>query len=405
MVKDESAPMDFGTESKPTKISVTGTDSGSSADHDIHDLGGHHDLGLSTPAADWNQPSAPAHNDLPGPDLPVAASELPASTPEHDEAAPAVITPAEPAAEMLSPEAPAELPAAPEAPIDHEPPAPAESASAEAPPPSEPLHNVEALHFQPERRRRGRGKFILLGLIILLVAVYLAIDAGLIASGTKLPFHIFTQKNNSSTATETAPPAAQSTPAPASTPSLPAGFTLYNLSKTDITFAAPTAWGQPSSKTEDGYSSRSATAKPDGTYAYLVTFATNKDVQVTVTSGKYLPPTRDATYYDYLQWCTGTNDGKFYESILHFTTTNGVDTPGTISCDQGPLANAAKLDDSTIVQLNFKDAKGSPVGDLYTKNLNEKDLPVLRVRDAAMKSGTDIKTLLGTVKTTGTISQ
>jgi hypothetical protein len=38
------------------------------------------------------------------------------------------------------------------------------------------------------------------------------------------------------------------------------------------------------------------------------------------------------------------------------------------------------------------------IGDLYTKNLNSKDLQVLRVKDAQSKNGDDIKKMLATVK-------
>jgi hypothetical protein len=253
---------------------------------------------------------------------------------------------------------------------------------------------VEALHFQPDHRR-GRGKWLVLAVLILLIAGYLAIDSGLIASGIKLPFHVFNQKTEAPAAAST-PPAAQKITPPVS--NLPSGFTKYNLSGTDISFAAPTAWGQPTSATENGYTTRSAATTANGVYAYLVTFAANKDVQIAVTSSKYLPPARDATYYDFLQWCVGTNDSKIYKSVLNFTTANKVDTPSTISCDQGPLADATKLDGSTIVQLKTKDASGAVIGDLYTKNLTETALPVFRVKDAAMTNGDDIKTMLSTIK-------
>jgi hypothetical protein len=156
-----------------------------------------------------------------------------------------------------------------------------------------PLANVEALHFEP-RHRSGGAKWLILGLLVLLVAAYLAIDAGIIASGVKLPFHIFSQKTTPTPASTTTPPASQNTQAPTS--NLPAGFKKYNLTDTDISFAAPSSWGSADSTSENGYSSRSATAKPDGVYAYLVTFSNNKDVQIAVTSSKFLPPARGAQY-------------------------------------------------------------------------------------------------------------
>jgi hypothetical protein len=245
-------------------------------------------------------------------------------------------------------------------------------------------------------------KWLVLALLVIIAAAYLAIDAGLIASGVKLPFHIFKQKT-APPAASTAPPAAkqQNTTAPTNA-NVPAGFDKYSLTGTDITFASPHSWGKPDSASEDGFTSRSPTAKSDGVYAYLVTFPNNKDVQIAVTSSKFLPAARGAQYYDFLQWCTGTNDGKIYKSVLNFTTANGVSTPSTISCDQGPLADATKLDASTIVQLKTKDASGAVIGDIYTENLNEAALPVFRVKDAAMTSGDNIKLLLANVKVAST---
>src|SRR5262249_11366538 len=118
--------------------------------------------------------------------------------------------------------------------------------------------------------------------------------------------------------------------------------------------AYPTAWGAPAVTTDPGYSQRSSTAKSDGTYAYIVNFATNKDVQMAFTSAKYLPATRTSLYYDYLQWCTGTNDAKVYKSLMHFTTSAGVDTPSTVTCDQGPLTDATKLNSAAILQAKLR---------------------------------------------------
>ncbi len=257
----------------------------------------------------------------------------------------------------------------------------------------------------PRRRWTKILGLLLVALILVVVGGYLAIDAGLIKSNIKLPFHIFNQQKSSSpkTATSSAPAAAPSKPAPAA-PSVPTGFTAYTLTGTSFSFDYPTAWGAPVVKTDPGFSKRSVTGTTDGTYAYQVNFATNKDVQAVFTSSKYLPTTRALLYYDYLQWCVGTNDGKFYKQTLHFTTTAGVDTPSTVTCDQGPLADATKIDNQTIVQLKTKDAAGAVLGDLYTQNLTDGDLVVLHVKDAAMTNATNIKTLLTTVKTSSTSS-
>ena len=303
--------------------------------------------------------------------------------------------PAEPAAEPPSGNhktaANDELTTGGDHPADDERPAdtPAESS------PLAPIGHVEGLHVSPPRRRFS-AKWALLIILLLILGAYLLIDSGAVGSSINLPFHIFKQKSAAPAAQ--APAASSQKPANANTAALPNGFTDYKLAGTSITFAAPTAWGVPTSTTDPGYSSRSAGAKSDGTYAYLVDFATNKDVEVAVTSSKYLPAARGALYYDFLQWCTGTSDGKIYQSILHFSTANKVDTPTTTSCDQGPLADATKLDSTTIVQLKTKDSSGAVLGDLYTKNLTSSDLQVLRVKDKAMTNGSDIKSLLSTVK-------
>jgi hypothetical protein len=249
------------------------------------------------------------------------------------------------------------------------------------------------------------GMLFLLALLVAAVG-YLAVDDGLVQSNVKLPFHIFNkQKFPGTTATSSPPPISANNPTPAPASHLPNGFSAYKLAGTEVSFAYPTAWGAPTTMSDPGFSKRGGANKSDGTYAYLVNFATNKDVQLAFTSSKYLPAARGALYYDSLQWCSGTNDGKFYKQALHFTTVNAVDTPGTIACDQGPLTDATKIDNSSIVQLNTKDAAGKSLGDLYTENLSSNDLSVLHIKDAAMKSSTDIKQLLTTVKIASSAGQ
>lgn len=383
MVKDGPDPLDFGTESTPTKISVTDD---STMEH--HVAAGP-DLSVASvpsdkpePAPSWSMPPPePTPEPAPEPSLPDLSPPVPGE-PESEPSPPASEPPAEPPTDPAADTPPPTPPTTDDAPLPQEPPAPE-------------LSHVEALHFEP-RHRGGRGKWLIIGLVVLLVAAYLAIDAGLIDSKVKLPFHIFSQKTPAPAASTTPATPKQNTAAPVS--NLPAGFSRYSLTGTDISFAAPASWGKPDSASEDGYSSRSTAAKPDGVYAYLVTFPNNKDVQIAVTSSKFLPPARGAQYYDFLQWCTGTNDGKFYKSVLNFTTANGVSTPSTVSCDQGPLTDATKLSNNTIVQLKTKDASGAVLGDLYTKNLSETGLSVFRVKDAAMTNAENIKLMLPTVK-------
>ncbi|MBX4188760.1 hypothetical protein KW792_01525, partial [Candidatus Saccharibacteria bacterium] len=211
------------------------------------------------------------------------------------------------------------------------------------------------------------------------------------------PFHVIKHDKPVATTTNNTTSNNQT---PSTTTTLPTGFKEYKLADTSITFAAPIAWGDPTSTLDPGFSKRGGTNQSDGTYAYLVNFSTNKDVQVAVTSNKYLPAARTTLYYDYLQWCTGTNDGKYYEAILHFTTADKIDTPSTVSCDQGPVGGAVKLDETTIIQAKATDTANKTIGDIYSKNLKDPSLVVFRVKDTVMTNGEQIKQLLGTVKST-----
>jgi len=297
------------------------------------------------------------------------------------------VAPSEPAA---FPEAPAtEAAAEPAAPDDEARPAPSEAAPAAQP-------HIEELHFSEKNIKHSWWKPALLVILLLLIGAYLAIDSGVINANINLPFHFF--KQNQPASSNTTPPTPPANPQTATTTSLPAGFKEYQLTGTKLTFAAPLAWGAPSSTAEAGYSKRGASQKTDGTHAYLVSFALNKDIQLAVTSGKFLPAARDTQYYDYLQWCTGTNDSKIYQSTLHTTTSAGFEVPSTAVCDQGPLANATQIDSKTIVQTKAKTPMGALLGDIYTENLDDPNLVVLRVKDTSMTNGAEIKQLLGTIK-------
>lgn len=241
----------------------------------------------------------------------------------------------------------------------------------------------------PDRRKLGR-KFWL-GLAVLLVAlagVYAAIDKGLILGSVNLPLHIFKQSK----------PAVTSTPAATSGSTIPPGFVATKLVEANLTFAYPTTWGAPTAAIDQGFSKRSTSAKADVSYAFLLSFPDNKDVQVVITSAKFLPPPRATLYYDFLGWCVGSVDAKYYLGALRFATENGVDTPSTTTCDQGPLNNVVKLNNDTIVQTNIKNADGGLLGDIYTKNLTDKSYVVARVKDATMKNSEPIKTMLDSFK-------
>lgn len=240
------------------------------------------------------------------------------------------------------------------------------------------------------KKSKSRSKvwpLLLVGLV-LLAGIYAAIDKGLILKSVNLPVHIFKKTTTVTTSPAVTPQA-----------TIPSGFTGTKLVEAGLTFAFPTAWGAPTAATDLGFTSRSSGAKADVNYAFLLAFPNNKDVQVTITSGKYLPPARSTQYFDFLGWCVGSADAKYYAGVLRFSTdANKTDTPTTVTCDQGPLNNVVKLASDTIVQTNIKNADGSLVGDVYTKNLKNNDYVVARVKDATMKNGDLIQAMLGTIQ-------
>lgn len=249
----------------------------------------------------------------------------------------------------------------------------------------------------PKSKSTRRRWPMLVVVVLLLIAVYLLVDA---LTTTKLPYELFKKSAVSSSASSSTSATPQS-----ATPALPTGYAQATITGTQISFAYPSAWGRPASSTEKGFTQRSAKATADSDYAYIVTFPTNKDVELAITSTKALPPSRAAKYYDFLQWCTGSVDAKFYKSLLRFSTTNGVDTPTTTTCDQGPLADAVKLGNDSIVQANTKNADGSVLGDLYTRNLTDKTFVVARLKDVTMKNATDAKAVLASVSVGSATSQ
>jgi hypothetical protein len=378
---DSNAPLSM-------RIPISGTDGTSETHNPGHGL---HDSTEQAPAAIFSEPES-GHQAINNPAL--AHDTDPQQSYDNFSDMQAKFTPA---AEMMShPDEPKPNDTSAQFSNDPFPP----SSEAEQPPhiagQADDHHSgahIEELHFSHPKPKRTGLKVTVLVLLALLIGGYLAIDSGLIKTSIKLPIHVFKQKSSPSPKPTPVTAVNQST-----APSIPDGFKKYNLAGTAVTFAASVAWGSPTSVTEGGYSKRGGSNQSDGTYAYLVSFATNKDVQIAVTSSKYLPATRDTLYYDYLQWCTGTNDGKLYESVLHYSTSaDKIDTPSTITCDQGPVPNGTKIDDTTIVQNKAVDKAAKVIGDIYTKNLTDPSLVVLRVKDTAMTNTDSIKQLLNTV--------
>lgn len=241
-------------------------------------------------------------------------------------------------------------------------------------------------------KKRSKTWLWLTSLLVVLAGLYAAVDKDLVLSNINLPIHIFKQSD------QVNDDAVQPTnTAPTATPNTPAGFTATKLIEAGLSFAYPTAWGAPAAAVDQGFTKRSATAKPDANHAYVVTFPNNKDVELAVTSGKVLPPTRaTAQYYDFLGWCEGTADGKLYEGTLAATTENNVDTPATAVCATS-LPSATKISSDTIVQNGLKASDGSLV-DKYTKNLSNPNFVVFRSVDKTMKNADQIKSLLGSIE-------
>ncbi len=321
-----------------------------------------------------NKAPGMAHHDIPVYDPPASVKPPPSA----ESSAPAVYdNPSEnttPPSEPARPATPAE---------------PFQATPLEAPAPG----HVEALQPSPHARRRSPLKWLMVILLLAAIAAYVLLGTGVIKSSLSLPPF----KKKTQTPATTTPPANQNQNRAAS--SLPAGFSQYKLSGTDLTFGAPTAWGTPTSTSDPGFTKRGNNNQSDGTHAYIVDFPNNKDVQIAVTSNKYLPAARDSQYYDYLQWCTGTADNKVYFAALEFTTAaDKTQTPSTVVCNQGPLTDAQKLDAATIFEPAVKNTAGQVLGDLYTKNLTDPALPVLRVKDAKSANSVQIKQLLTTIK-------
>ncbi len=214
--------------------------------------------------------------------------------------------------------------------------------------------------------KSGQRKWVIAAVVALLVGGYLAADAGAIG-GLNVPVHLIGHPKTAAPAVASPVPA---TP-PAGSASSPAssGYTLFKDSSVPIAFSYPTAWGKSTVVAEDGTTKRSSSSKAEGVFSYKFTFDSNKDVQILVTSNKYLPLRKTTQYYDYLQWCAPASGvGKFNQQTLRFTTSGGVDTPTTVTCDQGPF-EAVKLGANLIEISKYKDSTGMVIGNLYINNI------------------------------------
>jgi hypothetical protein len=352
---------------------------------------------IAISAGDEESSSAPSSEPAPTSEHGQFGGEAPAGAPEPPAPIAPVIPEEPPVADTpaLDPSEASELPKDDDPNLPQGPkPAPPHSDS-DVSSTLEDLH-LPVPHVADPPRRLGSALLLPLIILVTLLAVY-----GLVAAKTSisLPYNPFKKNTPTPTRTTTAPQKAVPATTPATTSNVPTGFSEYKLDGTSISFDYPTVWGTPKVTSDPGFSKRGGTNKTDGTYAYLVDFGDNKDIQLALTSVKLLPAARGTQYYDYLQWCVGTADQKFYKQIMHYVTTSQVDTPTTTTCDQGPLDDATKVDDSTIVQAKTKGVDNKTViGDIYTKNLLDTNYVVLRVKDATMTNGDNIKKLLGTVQ-------
>lgn len=234
-------------------------------------------------------------------------------------------------------------------------------------------------------------KLIGIALGLLLVAgasTYAILDSGLVKNNVNLPYHFFSKDK-----------------AAKDNINIPVGYSNYQLQGAGIQFAAPASWGAPSFSTDPGFAKRGGSNKSTGTHAYIVNFANNKKVEVALTSGNLLSESRgNNRYYDSLQWCKGTIDNNFYSQSLLYSSTGTkpstlVDSPATVVCGQGPLVNVTQIDDSSILLAYSLNSKGGVLGDVYVKNLSgNSNVVVAHVLDQTMKNGSDIKTMLGTIR-------
>ena len=108
----------------------------------------------------------------------------------------------------------------------------------------QPTHQVTEpqMHHQTKDKGSKRGLWVLLLLLLLVVAGYLALDARLIKTSIKLPFHIFKQPAPVTVQTvNTSASAAGVTKIPVTTDPY-ANWKTFKLSNEELTFQYPSAW-------------------------------------------------------------------------------------------------------------------------------------------------------------------
>ncbi len=84
--------------------------------------------------------------------------------------------------------------------------------------------------------------WILLGLLGILIALYLLVDAGVIKGASHLPFHIFKQKTAVVITDTTTGDQSLATTPTTTTPSVPAGWKSYKNSKLGLSVYHPASW-------------------------------------------------------------------------------------------------------------------------------------------------------------------
>ncbi len=123
--------------------------------------------------------------------------------------------------------------------VGHEPQAPESQQLQDPAEPILPAAETTTAHSTKKRPKMHWWDWVVLAIIVLFLAAYLAIDSGLLKADINLPFHIFKQDTTelviSSTPTPVAPVA----------PTLPANWATYQNKDIGYKFSYPKNWGVP----------------------------------------------------------------------------------------------------------------------------------------------------------------